>query len=169
MADSLNPLAQIKHSCALVSSLATHVKIDADKIADFATILEQDCSYSSWDADGWHFNDDAAALGPHTCQYIFVLDCLNFCFWPCPELEYEQLACALTKVIRTDPRAFDADRLQALTKDDIARWFTGYEVPLLEERVDRLRELGAALAASMLHVTGESFEYSWLIVYCRIL
>lgn len=35
-----------------------------------------------WDEDGWHYSADASAFGPLTAQYIFVLDALNFCFWP---------------------------------------------------------------------------------------
>jgi hypothetical protein len=27
-----------------------------------------------------------------TAQYVFVLDALNFCFWPLANYEYEQLA-----------------------------------------------------------------------------
>ena len=146
--DPLNPLASIKSSCTFVSTVAKSVKIDSQKISEFATLLEQDTSYSSWDADGWHYNDDVSVFGPITCQYIFVLDCLNFCFWPCPTLEYEQLATALTNVLRKDSKAFDATRLQIVTEEDVANWFAGYDVPLLDERVNRLRELGFGLAAS---------------------
>lgn len=35
-----------------------------------------------WDAEGWHYCDDAKTGGPLTAQYVFVLDALNFCFWP---------------------------------------------------------------------------------------
>lgn len=31
-----------------------------------------------WDFEGIHYFDD----GPLTVQYLFVLDALNFCFWP---------------------------------------------------------------------------------------
>jgi hypothetical protein len=27
-----------------------------------------------------------------TVQYLMVVDALNFCFWPDPELEYQQLS-----------------------------------------------------------------------------
>lgn len=159
--DPLNPLAQIKSSCSYVNSVATHVKIDTNKIIEFANILEKDCNYSSFNADGWHYTEDASVFGPMTAQYIFVLDSLNFCFWPCPTLEYEQLASILTKVLKSDSHAFDAIRLQALTKEDIARWFVGYDIPLLEERVDRLRELGFGLTASkhFYHYIGKSLFY----------
>lgn len=31
-----------------------------------------------WDFEGIHYFDN----GPLTVQYLFVLDTLNFCFWP---------------------------------------------------------------------------------------
>lgn len=31
-----------------------------------------------WDYEGIHYFDN----GPLTVQYLFVLDALNFCFWP---------------------------------------------------------------------------------------
>lgn len=31
-----------------------------------------------WDFEGIHYFDE----GPLTVQYLFVLDTLNFCFWP---------------------------------------------------------------------------------------
>jgi hypothetical protein len=31
-----------------------------------------------WDFEGIHYYDN----GPLTVQYLFVLDALNFCFWP---------------------------------------------------------------------------------------
>jgi hypothetical protein len=39
----------------------------------------------AWSASGWHYDD----RGPLTAQYVFVLDSLNFCFWPTAGLEYE--------------------------------------------------------------------------------
>ena len=41
------------------------------------------------DAEGWHYCKDVVDGGGLTCQYIFVMDALNFCFWPTPELEYD--------------------------------------------------------------------------------
>jgi hypothetical protein len=32
-------------------------------------------------------------------QYLFALDTLNFCFWPSPKFEYENLAAALKNVV----------------------------------------------------------------------
>jgi hypothetical protein len=69
-----------------------------------------------WDSSGWHYNADAATDGPLTAQYIFVLDALNFCFWPCPGLEYEHLAIGLKNALLNDPTAFNAEKLAILTE-----------------------------------------------------
>lgn len=36
----------------------------------------------TWDSGDFHYFADVATDGPLTCQYVFVLDALNFCFWP---------------------------------------------------------------------------------------
>ena len=71
-----------------------------------------------WDQCGWHYAADAKLdpIGKLTCQYIFVLDSLNFCFWPTPGLEYDFLASRLKAVLESDESAFDAQRLLAITQ-----------------------------------------------------
>jgi hypothetical protein len=68
---------------------AEHVTIVAERVEALALEILSDGSLGvaesiKWDADGWHYLDDAQAAGPLTCQYIIVLDALNFCFWPTP-------------------------------------------------------------------------------------
>lgn len=38
-----------------------------------------------WDYEGIHYFDN----GPLTVQFLFVLDALNFCFWPGPYMFLE--------------------------------------------------------------------------------
>lgn len=39
----------------------------------------------AWDEEGWHYRDLSSDAGTRrTVQYLFVLDALNFCFWPSP-------------------------------------------------------------------------------------
>ena len=75
-----------------------------------------------WDESGWHYQADASVAGPLTCQYILVLDALNFCFWPTPGLEYEHLARGLKRVLEKDQHAFDAERLAVVTPEIVASW-----------------------------------------------
>lgn len=106
-----------------------------------------------WNETGWHYSEDAASGGSMTCQYVFVLDCLNFCFWPTPGLEYEHLAFGLKAAVQRDPQALSADRLANATTDTLRGWFSGFEIPQIGERAAKLRELGCVLQA---HFGGEA-------------
>lgn len=110
----LNPCVQVKDSCYVVSKYASFARINHDAIDQAAlSIIKR---YNEvvpfevgveWDKGGWHYTDN----GPLTCQYVFVMDALNFCFWPASGLEYDTLAMSLKNVLESDKKAFDADRL----------------------------------------------------------
>jgi len=145
---SLNPLHQVRLTCNNVYSLSKHVKINDDAITSIANIMIKDGKLSEnveWDSCGWHYNSDASIQGPLTCQYIFVMDSLNFCFWPIEGLEYDTLAMSLKNVLESDNNAFSSDNLISIDENKLQSWFPTYELPLLSERVYRLRELGEAL------------------------
>lgn len=99
-------------------------------------------------------------------QYVLVLDSLNFCFWPLPGYEYEHLASSLKRTLENDPTAFSADRLIALTEEELTRWLQPppefpligeaaaaagagrvLPIPLVSTRTRLLREVGTALKA----------------------
>ena len=94
---------------------------------------------------GITYNRDVANYGPLTCQYIFVLDSLNFCFWPADNVEYDTLAICLKRVLERDESAFNAANLLSITEEELQSWFSSVHIPLLSERVERLRELGSGL------------------------
>ncbi len=53
-----------------------------------------------WVFEGIHYFDN----GLPTVQYLFVLDALNFCFWPDKDLSYDHLAFGLKAAYRmTNP------------------------------------------------------------------
>ena len=98
----LDPLSQIIETCTEVAVNAKSVFIDNDAIKVLAgELCKNAISYRDgvvWDSCGWHYSADAAVFGPLTCQYIFVMDALNFCFWPTKGMEYDDLAVCLRKV-----------------------------------------------------------------------
>lgn len=113
----------------MVAIQSTHVSIDSDALRQCSTSLQSKCLINNgslnqvqsngtqmsigieWDSNQWHYCADADARGPLTAQYIFVLDALNFCFWPSEHFEYDVLAVSLKGVLERDPHAFDANRL----------------------------------------------------------
>ncbi len=147
----LHPLQQVRDSCRRVNSTARHVRIDLDALEAFAeTIVNKDSTDLmrgvEWDACGWHYDLDAKEGGPLTCQYVFLMDALNFCFWPTPGLEYDTLALSLKHQLEADPHAFDALRLANMNAETLASWFPSeLPMPQIEERVLRVQELGWAL------------------------
>ena len=81
---------------------------------------------------------------------MLVLDALNFCFWPSDTaIEYDTLATVLTRVLTADPAAFAAERLAAVTGEQLTAWFAaaGHHLPNADERARKLREVGTMLAA----------------------
>jgi hypothetical protein len=145
---ALNPLIQVRLTCNNVVNLSNHVKINDNAIESIANMMIKDSQLSEnveWDSCGWHYNADASIQGPLTCQYIFVMDSLNFCFWPIEGLEYDTLAMSLKNVLESDNNAFSSDNLISIDENKLQSWFPTYELPLLSERVYRLRELGEVL------------------------
>lgn len=137
----LNPLAAVRTTTAEVVRLARHVHIDPVALERLARELAAGRRQpAGWD-DVHHFRDG----GPLTAQYLLVLDALNFCFWPAPEWNYNRLALALKGATEQDPGWLSADRLASLAEADLTERLGG-AIPLLEERVRLLREVGLVLA-----------------------
>jgi hypothetical protein len=143
-----NPCGLVRRSCQHVSDRATLVRIDADAVEALAESVYSEgfgTKTVDWDDCGWHYVDP----DPHgalTAQYVLVLDSLNFCFWPVPGLEYDDLAVSLRDVLKADPTAFSAANLVAMTPATLASWFPRHALPHVDERVDCLHEVGQVLA-----------------------
>jgi hypothetical protein len=99
---------------------ARHVTLNDDAVDNFAKEIVQSVNNKGnlmqpveWDECGWHFSDGGSPL---TCQYIFVMDTLNFCFWPTENnFEYDTLAISLKNILEEDRDAFCAENLLIMT------------------------------------------------------
>lgn len=79
--------------------------------------------------------------------YVFVVDTLNFCFWPKEEehqVQYEDMTKALAQILREEPEFFTSERLSLLTEQELrAKVFKDLEIfPLMDERARLVREVG---------------------------
>ncbi|ETV95153.1 hypothetical protein H310_11419 [Aphanomyces invadans] len=150
----MDPTTSVRESTARVVENAEHVTIHKDSVVALADKLERiylrqkDSLHDqiAWDYGDVHYYEDANDGGPLTCQYVFVLDALNFCFWPTPDMEYEHLARGLKTAVLHDRSALDASRLANVTTETVASWFAPFHPPQLDERVRKVQELGAGLA-----------------------
>jgi hypothetical protein len=103
-------------------------------------------------------------VGPpaQTAQWVLVLDALNFCFWADPgearwQVEdrgewvngYWALAVALKRAVAEGVPILDAEYLARMSVGDLARVLRGRGlVPMLEQRLANVREVGRGLLAS---------------------
>ncbi|CAN6562865.1 hypothetical protein ACFX13_028090 [Malus domestica] len=134
----------VRASSAWVASHSSHVVVDSSGIEKVAERIDT-IPKVKWDFEGIHYFDN----GPLTVQYLFVLDALNFCFWPDKDLNYDNLAAGLKEAIQNDKSVFDADRLQKYTGSELRellKW--PRPLPLEDERVRLLHEVGFELERS---------------------
>lgn len=112
-----------------------------------------------WDAR-YHFHDGTE----RTVNWLLVLDAVNFCFWaekgqPRWRIEYQgetlngywAEAAALKRAVDENIPVWDAEYLSTITDEVVAHIFRGSPeqpgIPLFEERVHNMREVGQVLLA----------------------
>ena len=82
-----------------------------------------------------------------TLLYLFVLDSMNFCFWPLEGFEYEHLAASIKNYIlksQTDRECLG--KLMGITEQDVVEIvFGGVSVPLADERARIVREMASVI------------------------
>ncbi|KAJ3673058.1 hypothetical protein LUZ60_006432 [Juncus effusus] len=136
---------EVKSTTAWVAGCASHVKVDSQEIENVVDSIKGNIPKVEWDFEKIHYFDN----GPLTVQYIFVLDALNFCFWPDKELHYDNFALGLKEALENDKNALDADRLQCINGPELRamlKW--PRPLPSEEERVRLLHEVGFELERS---------------------
>lgn len=135
----------VRESCRTASEdLSALVQINPAKLATLKREILFDFSKPPlWDEFNWHCTP--ALHGDRlTARYVFVLDALNYCFWPESDvsgLEYEHLALGLRQALETKGERFE--NLGDITEARLASWLVAPHVfPLLETRLEAIRELG---------------------------
>jgi Potential Queuosine, Q, salvage protein family len=147
----------ILDSTKRVVERAEYVRIRRDQLNAFAKRVPASLNSSpTWDMR--HFSDKTQ----RTAQWVFVLDALNFSFWPdreenrwCVEWNgemmngYWALACSLRKAIESGVRITDADFLENVDVPTLRSILDGTgKVPMIAERVANLNEAGKVLRQS---------------------
>lgn len=147
-----SPLDLVRSTTEWVVSQAKDVTIDDEAIDKEVTkLLARPSLKNRWGDYPTHYYKEGSDL---MAQYVLVLDSLNFCFWPNKNIEYDHLAGPLRDVLLKDEHAFDGERLEKITKEELTSWL-GADFPNLEERLRLLREVGASLTT---HFEGKASE-----------
>lgn len=143
-------MIDVLESAQFVCSRAKHVAIGESELPKLANKLLSS-PIPNWDF-AHHYTDGSV----RTVAYLLLVDALNFCFFPQPRWEVivdgERLQgyFALTSVLKQAfARGFPIDdfaRLARIEEEKVATLLHGDvrigKVPLLQERVEILREIG---------------------------
>lgn len=139
-----------------VISQAQSVSINRSKIAELcAQWAQEPFATPPWDENVHWTSDDPQKLA----NYILVLDCLNFCFWPDPgqtrwQIEYngqlmggyQALAASLKRAAAEGLPITEANWLAQAGEAELKHIFRGQgEIPLMERRVFNVNEVGQVL------------------------
>lgn len=149
------PMKEVLDTTEAVTQESRRVHIDTGSIERFSrNLLTQGTQTPSWDCR-YHL----CGASEKMVSYLLVLDTLNFCFWALPgesrwEIEYGSevvsgyfgLAAALKQALASGVPMTDPGYLAAMTEDQLRNILGGRGVlPLLQERVRNLNELGQIL------------------------
>jgi len=144
----LNPCVYVKESCRKVISQSTHVIINAEALKTLAESLRDAkaiTSFTSWAE--CHFAPESVPLETFL-RYVFVLDTLNFCFWPNLPFQYSNLALNLYEALKTSPKFFDIDNLTKMSALELKSAVFKGDFCLLEERARMIREVFEVISES---------------------
>ncbi|CDW83988.1 UNKNOWN [Stylonychia lemnae] len=157
--DIINPCAQVRRTCQRVSTLMENqvspsVIINSQKLDEFIQNLElkvkqDNIAYEQWAK--YHMDPNNYSI-EQVLAYIFVVDGMNFCFWPnnpSGNFEYEHMTKNLAKILDEQPDFFIPKQLTLVQADELkSRVFNNMEFALLEERARIVREIGYIVETS---------------------
>lgn len=132
----------VRQTCDFVVQHAQHVKIDDDAIEAICSSINKKPEYVDY-FDGHHLD---RASDPETiAAYVFVIDALNFCFWP-SNWEYCDLSKAVNDAFTKNPEFKTAKKMAEIGFEDFKQLvFGGLDFPLIQERHRAINEVGTVI------------------------
>lgn len=132
----------VRETCAFVVQQAQHVKIDGDAIEAICASINLKPQYVDY-FDGHHL--DRASDAETIAAYVFVIDALNFCFWP-STWEYCDLSKAVNDAFTKDPQFKTPKKMAEIGLEEFRDLlFGGVDFPLLHERHRAVNEVGSVI------------------------
>lgn len=134
-----NPCEHVKAAATFVMTHATEVQIDEAALSKFVSELKAKAiTYQPWSES--HFPPESTDFET-LLRYIFVIDTLNFCFWPNSPFEYCDLAKNLHNTLVHNSDFFCIDSLCAMTPERLRENVFKADFCLLAERARMIREV----------------------------
>jgi hypothetical protein len=166
--DELNPCSQVRRTSLRIyeksktKGHAQSVYLFEENIQGFLNDLESKLSETGIAFEPWakyHIDPNAYNI-EQVLAYTFVVDAMNFCFWPRNppgQFEYEHMTKNLAKILDSDPSYFLSENLAKTTSEWLKKEiFNSLDFALLEERARIVREVGLVISTEY---SGSFVEY----------
>jgi len=130
----------VRSTCEEVVKQATYVKINLDKVRALAEKIHSKPVYLDFFECDFHMGKENS--DEDLIAYAFVIDALNFCFWP-SKWEYDNLARSIKDAHFKNNLILTPQYLSSISDTEVKdEFFGGIDFPLLSERGRALREIG---------------------------
>lgn len=144
----MNKCQIVKLTCSKVVQKAKFIKINSQQLDLLAQELSKtSLKYQAFDEYECHITPKDKSMDS-IVEYIFILDCLNFCFWK-SDWEYDNLASSIKKLYEKNPLCLKPKNIilwdLAFLRENI---FESKDFPLLEERLKILHEVSEITLSS---------------------
>ncbi len=142
----MNKCFLVRDSCNLITKSSKYIKLNEKNLSKLVSEIPESIPYSSFESFDCHLEPSKHPLSL-IIDYIFVLDSLNFCFWP-SDWEYDNLASSLKKLALKDKNCFKPKNMRTWTLEFVKEnIFEKKDFPLLDERLRILKEISEVTIA----------------------
>ena len=137
MSQAPNRCQLVRKTCLFVHQQSKHVTINQDKLVELAEKYQPGKKFED---DQFHHTSQDPELA---LLQLFMLDFMNFCFWPLPEFQYEHLASNIRLAVQ---EGITLKVLEGITEEEVVgKIFHGAKVPQADERARILQELASTV------------------------
>ncbi|CAD8100092.1 unnamed protein product [Paramecium primaurelia] len=138
-------MSLVRNSCQFVSDNSKHVKINKEELQKQVNewYINNKHKYKEFDEYECHLGGDEEQI----VDFLFILDSLNFCFWPQKDYEYENLSSAIKECFQKCPQQFKAESILKMTFEEFQQLlFPNFpNFPLITERFRLLQHASEVL------------------------
>ncbi|EGR33530.1 UPF0553 family protein, putative [Ichthyophthirius multifiliis] len=142
----MNKCQLVRQTSEYVLKNAKHSQVNIQNLKQLADDLldqfQKGYKYTEFEEYGCHYSNFNSP--EQTIAYIFILDTLNFCFWPCKEeFEYDDLANGVKNLIFNHYEDVLPKNIININEQFIKEQvFKNIDFPLIDERTRLLQEIG---------------------------
>ena len=142
----MNKCSLVRSSSSFIASQSNYIKLNEENLTKLASQIPSSIPYIPFESFDCHLEPSKHPLSL-IIDYIFVLDSLNFCFWP-SDWEYDNLARSLKKLALNDPNCFKPKNMKDWTLEYVReKIFDDKDFPLIDERLRILKEVSEVALA----------------------